>query len=131
MDTQTRGDFTDIIRQATANLSEVEYTIDTTPERSILRLQANYGQYRIFITELIDSQHRKYRYYVIRGAWIEVGFDNSSDPRALRLKYGRIGAEHAGESIPHRHDQNKTRLELTGETDVAQFMTWIHTHLPQ
>ena len=131
MDPQTQYDFTDIIRQATANFSEVEYTIDTTPERSILRLQANYGQYRIFITELIDSQHRKYRYYVIRGAWIEVGFDNSPDPRALRLKYGRIGTEHAGEYIPHRHDQNKTRLELTGEMDVAQFITWIHTHLPQ
>lgn len=131
MDTQTRNDFADIIQQASAAFSEVEYTIDTTPERSILRLQANYAQYRIFITELIDRQHRKYRYYVIRGDWVEVGFDNSPDPRALRLKYGQIGAEHAGEYLPHRHDHNKTRIELTGEMDVAQFIAWIHTHLPQ
>ena len=129
MDAQTRNDFADIIRQAQSAFSEVEYTIDTTPERAILRLQGLYGTYRIFITELIDAQRRKYRYYVIEGERVEVGFDNSPDPRALRLKYGRIGTEHAGECIPHRHDQNKTRLELTGEMDVAQFITWIHANL--
>lgn len=107
MDTPARNNFTDIIQQATETFTEVEYTIDTTPERGILRLQATYGAYRIFITELLDARTRKYRYYILKENWIEAGFDNSPDPRALRLKYGKIGQEHAGEAIPHLHQANK------------------------
>lgn len=58
------------------------------------------------ITELF-SELRKYRYYVLRGDWVEAGFDNSPDPRAIRLKYGRIGKEYANEYIPHLHRDDK------------------------
>ena len=104
--------------------------IDTTPARAILRIQAQYGPHRVFITELIDASTRKYRYYVLHGNDVEVGFDNSPDPRALRLKYGRIGAAHAGEPIPHLHRANKTQIQLTEEISFTDFVDWLQQHLP-
>jgi hypothetical protein len=104
--------------------------VDVTPARSILRLQAQYGQFRIFITELLDENSRKYRYYVLQGSNIEAGFDNSPDPRALRLMYGRIGEAHVGESLPHLHRANKTQLFLTEEMCCLDFVRWPHQHLP-
>jgi len=77
-----------------------------------------------------DDSGRKYRYYVLRGDKVEVGFDNSPDPRALRLKYGQIGEEHIGESIPHLHRENKTQLLLTEEMTYADFVHWLNQQLP-
>ena len=104
--------------------------IDATPARALLRIQAQYGPYRVFITELSDENSRKYRYYVLQGNEVEAGFDNSPDPRALRLKYGQIGAEHVGEYIPHLHRANKTQLLLTEEMSCVDFVHWLHQHLP-
>ena len=104
--------------------------IDATPVRALLRITAQYGPYRIFITELSDESSRKYRYYVLRGNAVEAGFDNSADPRALRLKYGQIGEEHVGECIPHLHRANKTQLLLTEELSCVDFVHWLHQHLP-
>lgn len=128
MDSKTTHHFADIIRQAQILFENVEYVIDTTPERSILRLQATYGHYQVVITELFSDNVRKYRYYVLRGDWIEAGFDNSPDPRALRLKYGRIG-QHAGEYIPHLHQHNKTQISLTEESTFSSFVDWLQSHI--
>lgn len=130
MDPHIADHFTAIIQTAQATFAQVDVEIDSTPARAILRIQAQYGRYRLFITELIDASIRKYRYYVLRGNEVEVGFDNSPDPRALRLKYGRIGQEHAGEHIPHMHRTNKTQVLLTGEITFTDFMTWLHQNLP-
>jgi hypothetical protein len=129
LDTQTLKYFTDIIQSANALFTGVEQTVDTTPERTILRLQAMYGEYRLYITELVDRERRKYRYYVLKGEYVVVGFDNSPDPRVIRLKYGYIG-EHAGEYIPHCHEQNKTVLQLTDSLDFPGFVAWLQHHLP-
>jgi hypothetical protein len=104
--------------------------IDTTPARAILQIQAQYGPYRVFVTELLDASTRKYRYYVLQGNKVEAGFDNSPDPRALRLKYGRIGEEHTGEPIPHLHRVNKVDIQLTEEVRFTDFVDWLHQHLP-
>jgi len=72
---------------------------------------------------------RKYRYYVLRGEWVEAGFDNSPDPRAIRLKYGKIGKEHAGENIPHLHLDDKGRLSLTEEITFTAFVEWFRANL--
>lgn len=130
MDQQVAGHFADIVAVAQATLSQVAYEIDATPQRAILRLQARYGRYQVLITELFTDGVRKYRYYVLQANWVEAGFDNSPDPRALRLKYGRIGSEHAGELIPHLHRENKTQLLLTAEITVAAFIEWLQTNLP-
>jgi hypothetical protein len=130
LDQQVAGHFADIVAVAQATLSQVAYEIDATPQRAILRLQARYGRYQVLITELFTDGVRKYRYYVLQANWVEAGFDNSPDPRALRLKYGRIGSEHAGELIPHLHRENKTQLLLTAEITVAAFIEWLQTNLP-
>jgi hypothetical protein len=130
LDQQVAGHFADIVAVAQATLSQVAYEIDATPQRAILRLQARYGRYQVLITELFTDGVRKYRYYVLQANWVEAGFDNGPDPRALRLKYGRVGSEHAGELIPHLHRENKTQLLLTAEITVAAFIEWLQTNLP-
>ena len=127
MDTQTHHDFTRIVQQAQAIFTDVTYGSDATPERAILRLQATYGSYRVFITELRDATTRKYRYYVLKDAWVEAGFEYIPDPRALRLKYGKIG-QHAGELVPHLHRENKQHLELTDEMNMEDFIQWLREH---
>lgn len=82
----------------------------------------------MFVTELRDAQTRKYRYYLLKDTWIEAGFDNSPDPRALRLKYKKIG-QHAGELIPHLHRENKQHIELTGEMTMEVFVQWVREHV--
>ena len=116
---------------ARSHLDEVQTLEENhTPERSLLRLLARYGRYRIFITEIISRRVRKYRYYVLDGERVVAGFDNAADPRALRLKYGHIGREHAGELIPHLHLEDKNKIELTGEMECADFIAWLKIHLP-
>jgi hypothetical protein len=119
-----------VIQLVRTTFTDVEVEIDTTPVRAPLRIQAHYGPYRVFITELSDGSRRQYRYYVLQGNDVEAGFDNSSDPRALRLKYGRIGEEHLGEYLPHLHRANKTQLLLTEEMHCVDFVHWLHQHLP-
>ena len=119
-----------MIQLVRTTFTDVEVEIDTTPVRALLRIQAHYGPYRVFITELSDGSRRQYRYYVLQGNDVEAGFDNSSDPRALRLKYGRIGEEHLGEYLPHLHRANKTQLLLTEEMHCVDFVHWLQQHLP-
>ena len=130
MDKKIREHFVEVIALARHVFERVEVELDSTPERAILRLNAQYGPYRVFITELFSEQMRKYRYYVLRDNWVEAGFDNSPDPRALRLKYGHIGEEHVGEHIPHLHLDNKTRLSLTEEMTFEAFVDWLRGNLP-
>ena len=129
MDTKTAKYFDDLIELAQSFFDQVSYERDYTPKRAILRIEAKYGQYRVFITELISSESRQYRYYLLNGDWVEAGFDNSADPRAIRLKYGEIGKEHAGEYIPHLHLADKTNLNLTDEMTLLLFITWLKEHI--
>jgi len=129
LDEKTSRHFAEIIELAQSVFENVTYAIDTTPNRSILRIEAEYGKYQILVTELLSDEMRKYRYYVMRGNWVEAGFDNAPDPRALRLKYGKIGEEHAGENIPHLHREDKTQLYLTEEMTFENFVHWLKTNL--
>jgi hypothetical protein len=129
LDTEITDYFAHIVETAQANFQQVNHTIDITPKRAILRLEGNYGQYRILITELFSDELRKYRYYVLQGDWVEAGFDNSPDPRAIRLKYGRIGKEYANEHIPHLHRDDKNQLFLTEEMTFVNFLDWLKNNL--
>lgn len=129
MDSETAEYFAGLITLAKATFTQVEYSTDVTPERAILRLQARYGRHRVFVTELVSQEIRKYRYYVLSGNWIEAGFDNSPDPRALRLKYGRVGEEYAGEAIPHLHREDKTQLFLTEGMTFPSFTHWLQGNI--
>ncbi|MEH1767417.1 hypothetical protein [Nostoc sp.] len=129
MDTKITDYFTNIVTIAQADFEQINYTTDITPKRSILRLEAQYGQYRVLITELFSDELRKYRYYILRGDWVEAGFDNSPDPRAIRLKYGRIGKEYTNQYIPHLHRDDKNQLFLTEEITVSDFINWIKINI--
>jgi len=129
LDEKTSRHFAEIIELAQSVFENVTYEIDATPDRAILRIEAEFGKYQILVTELFSDGLRKYRYYVMRGNWVEAGFDNSPDPRAIRLKYGEIGEEHAGENVPHLHLEDKTSLSLTGEMTFAEFVRWLKSNL--
>ena len=129
MDEKTSRHFAEIIELAESVFKNVTYEIDATPDRSILRIEAEHGKYQILVTELFSDGLRKYRYYVMRGEWVEAGFDNAPDPRAIRLKYGKIGEEHAGENVPHLHREDKTQLHLTEEMTFQDFVDWLKGNL--
>lgn len=129
MDEKTSRHFAEIIELAQSVFENVVYEIDATPDRSILRINAEYGKYQILVTELFSDGIRKYRYYVMRGVWVEAGFDNVPDPRAIRLKYGKIGEDHAGENVPHLHREDKTKLSLTEEMVFQDFVNWLKGNL--
>ena len=126
MDTKVAKYFDDIIVLAQARFEQVEYKTDVAPKRAILSLKGKYNSYQVVITELFSDDIRKYRYYVLRDTIVEAGFDNSPDPRAIRLKYGgKIGKKHAGEHIPHLHLENKARITLTEEMTFLSFIEWL------
>jgi hypothetical protein len=121
LDNSTSEYFDNIISSSAKIFKQLEYRADITPQRAILHLKGQYGSYRIMITELLSEGIRKYRYYVLLGDTIEAGFDNAPDPRAIRMKYGKIGKEHAGENIPHLHLNNKTEIVLSDDMDFTDF----------
>ncbi|MCD4791858.1 MAG: hypothetical protein K8R54_01395 [Bacteroidales bacterium] len=86
METETSKYFSNIISQINEFFSNVESTIDHTPQRQILRVNAAYKNYRIFITELTSPDYRKYNYYILKDEYVLVGFDNSQDIRAIKMK---------------------------------------------
>lgn len=129
MDTKATDNFISIIAAAQSTCEQVEYVTDVTPKRKILRLKAKYGLYRVLITELFSEEVRKYSYYVLLGDRVEAGFDNSPDPRAIRLKYGQINDKHCGKHIPHLHQDDKTRLSLTKEMTCTTFFDWLKTNI--
>ena len=128
MDTKITEHFDDIVHLAQQAFQQVAYTIDSSPQHAILKLNARYGDLRIMVVELFSNSQRKYRYYALRENWVTVGFDNSPDPRAIRLKYGRIGKEYAGRLVPHLHLHDKTKLVLTDEITFVDFVVWLQEH---
>jgi len=125
LDAEIAAYFAGVIELAQAVFDDVEHTIDSTPQRSILRLRAIYGTFRIVVTELYSDGARKYRYYLLDGTSVAAGFDNSSDPRALRLRYGTIHRDHVNELIPHLHLADKTELVLTDEMRFGDLIQWL------
>lgn len=125
MDAKITNHFDGIVHLAQQAFHQVAYTIDSSPQRAILKLNARHDDLRIIVVELFSDSQRKYRYYALRDNWVVAGFDNSPDPRAIRLKYGRIGEAYAGKPVPHLHLHDKTELVLTDENMFADFVTWL------
>ena len=78
MDTQTSDYFADVVAAAEKAFRLVEHSTDSTPERAILRLRATYGRHRVFVTELLSGDVRKYRYYLLLDDWVVAGFDKET-----------------------------------------------------
>ena len=104
---------------------------DERPQLAILEMRGDYGIYQAHLREIWRADgSRKYAYYLLHQSTVIVGFDNASDPRALRLKYDKDYTRHRFELIPHRHTQDKLVIELTSEMDCAAFIAWLKQNLP-
>ena len=105
---------------------------DISIERAILKLKASQGDYTIAITEIvtsIDRIDRKYSYYLLHQGKVIIGLDNSSDRKALQLKYGNSYVFHLNEVVPHEHSQGKTSLKLTTEKFFQDFVEILEKYL--
>jgi hypothetical protein len=129
LDPAPTGDFASIIALLQSRFQDVVVLEESaTPQRTILRVSARWGRYRVWVTEIV-SIAREYRYYVLDGDLVVVGFDNAADPRAVDLKYGKQAKQHYGEGIPHVHRNDKTVLELTEAMSCADLIAWLEANL--
>jgi len=100
------------------------------PGVALIEMRGDYDAYRVHLREVWRADgSRKYAYYVLHHARVLAGFDNASDPRALRLKYGDDYTNHRLESIPHHHTEDKEAIELTDEMDCVSFIAWLKGNL--
>lgn len=129
METKIREYFDGIVNKAKAKFNNVSFVIDHSPERAILRINAEYKKYRIFTSELLNEEYRKYNYYLLEVDFVVVGMDNSQDHRAIRLKYGKMPEKNKDRLVPHIHLNNKTELQLTDEMHFEDFIAWIEVNL--
>ena len=128
--------FTDAIDRV-VSLFQATFEHSTTLRReershlALLEMGGDYGVYQVRLREIWRADgSRKYAYYALRQLKVVVGFDNASDPRALRLKYGKDYTRHRLELIPHRHTEGKKAIELTDEMDCAAFIVLLKENLP-
>lgn len=104
---------------------------DERPERALLKLITRYGDFDLYISEVVfPDESRKYAYYVLSQQKVIAGFDNAPDPAVLKLKYGSEYVQHRLELIPHMHGIGKMSATLTASMDVEQFLTWVQRNLP-
>ena len=102
------------------------------PSMALIEMSGDYGAYQVRLKEIRRADGvRRYAYYVLDRSAVVVGFDNASDPRALRLKYGKNYVHHRLELIPHRHARNKGAIDLSDEMDGESFVSWVKENLPR
>ena len=94
-----------------------------------MRINATFKENRVFIVELISSDYRKYNYYLLKNNYVIVGFDNSQDVRAIKLKYKKVPKNDIDKLVPHKHLKDKTVLELTEEISISEFINWIEINI--
>ena len=121
-------DLIDFVEQHFSNTQILKR--DTTNQRSLLELNAWYGKYRIVISEIFLGSQRKYAYYVLEGARVCIGFDNSPDITVIRLKYPSDYQSHRFDLIPHVHSADKKSVALAQNAITLQaFYEWIQHNL--
>jgi len=125
LETKVTKYFNKLIKKNIIFFSNVNYKIDITPIRAILKINANYKNYRVFITELLSKDYRKYNFYLLKKNYVIVGFDNSQDARAIKLKFKKKPKNKFNLLVPHQHLKNKTILKLTDEIFLEDFIDWI------
>lgn len=101
-------------------------------QRALLDIEGLWINYRIVLSEIHrPDASRRYAYYLLDNANQPIiGFDNSADTQAIRLRYGSYWRQHIHEEIPHTHDVNR-KIHLTDEMTVQRFFEWLQTELPK
>ena len=57
-----------------------------------------------------------------------MGFDNSQDIRAIKLKYNKVSINDIDKLVFHKHLKNNTVLELTEEIKIYDFINYLLTY---
>lgn len=100
-------------------------------QRALIDIEAQWGGHRIVLPEI----HRpdgslRYVYYALdRNNRLVIGFDNSSDIQAIKMRFWNEWRQHLHEEVPHKHDSQQN-LQLTNTMDAIQFVNWLQTNLP-
>lgn len=103
---------------------------EDNPERAFIYLEGKWQDYRVMVSEI----HRRdgsvrYGYYVLdKDDQQVVGFDNSSDATARRLKYGPAASTHLHEELSHQHTPDGD-IRLTEMMDFEGFLAWVEKNL--
>ena len=93
-------------------------------------MEGTYGTYRIVISEILSPEGRKYAFYVLdKSDVVVMGFDNSPDYKAVRMKYGDQYRQHIGERVPHRHSHRRESIRVTPEMTLEVFILWVEENL--
>jgi hypothetical protein len=130
MGRRTPAYFDELIALAHSRLANIQVVRrDESPSRDILELQGQWGSYLVRIIEIVARDHREYRYYVFAGSHVVAGFDNHADLSAIRLKHGTNWKKHQLEPTPHLHTEGKTKLQLTDEVTLDQFLIWLESNM--
>lgn len=127
-----RRHFDTLVQQAEQSLHSIHIVrLSFGQERALIDLEGMWGEYRIILSEIHRSDtSRRYAYYVLNSEnRMLVGFDNSSDVLAIKMRYGDDWRQHLHEEIPHLHDDQNS-LQLTDQMDISQFFKWLRTNLP-
>ena len=105
---------------------------DETTEVQILEVEGTYRTYRIVISEILSPEGRKYAFYVLdKSDAVVMGFDNSPDYTAVRMKYGDQYRQHIGERVPHRHGHRRESIRVTPEMTLEAFILWVEKNLEE
>ena len=122
MEDAIRRHFNAIIEDARAVLEDVEIELDYSVKRALLKINGDFKNLKVRITEVVDENKRKYAYYLIKNDFVLIGFDNAPDIKALKIKYGENHVQHHDERIPHFHGRGKESIELTKEISTKEFL---------
>ena len=125
--------FRTLIAQARQWLTDVyiiEYDV-TSPIRAILKLEGTWHRYRLIVSEIHRPDNTvRYAYYVLDQNNRHVHrFDNSSDKRAIRLRYGADWKGHQYEEVPHQHDATGNVTLSPTPMTFEIFIEWLADNL--
>ena len=130
MDQDPREHFETIITLARARLTEVRVIQnDVTANRAILQVHAKFRGWDVRIKEIRAPSGNLYSYYLLKSGVVTVGFDNYSDVRVVKAKFGRQYKRHLRDFVPHRHGHGKKTVALTAEFTAREFLENLERYL--
>ena len=123
MDRNLRAHFEQVIARAHAHLTSVEIAQnDVTPRRAILEVHGTFRDFDVRIKEIFAASGNLYSYYLLGAGTVIVGWDNYTDLRVIKMKFGNQFKRHMDDLIPHRHGYGKKTVELTSGFTAEKFL---------
>jgi hypothetical protein len=130
MDQDPREHFEAIISLARVRLTDARVIQnDVTANRAILQVQGRFRRWDVRIKEIRAPSGNLYSYYLLESGVVIVGFDNYSDVRIVKARFGRQYKRHVRDLIPHRHGYGKKTVVLSAELTAREFLENLERYL--